>query len=174
MKTERLSKTQLPVLASYSSLFILLSAIAINLWLAGSGRPYAELRLFLLSASFPIGLGIGRLIYLRRSHVTVTFDDESFRVVKGRKQVADGNWKAYRFVSLVLDQFGRADLRLYKTLDGEHQDLPISKTNAKPQEFRDLVQKSLISAKKAPRGTFDESNPAEGDRRISPQAVATS
>ncbi len=161
------------MLASYSSPFILLSAIAINIWLAGSGRPYAGLRLFLLSASFPIGLSIGRLIYFRRSHVLVAFDDESFRVVKGRKQVADGNWKAYRFVSLVLDQFGRADLRLYKTLDGEYQDLPISKTNAKPQEFRDLVQKLLIPGKKTSLGASDASGPADGERRISPQVAAT-
>jgi hypothetical protein len=53
-------------------------------------------------------------------------------------------------VSLVLDQFGKPNLRLYKTKGGEHLDLPISRTNAEPQRFRDHVQ-SLVTGQR-PRG----------------------
>jgi hypothetical protein len=53
-------------------------------------------------------------------------------------------------VSLVLDQFGKPNLRLYKTKGGEYVDLPISRTNAEPQRFRDYAQ-SLVTGQR-PRG----------------------
>jgi hypothetical protein len=146
----RLTRTQLSLLASYSSPFVLLSAIAINGWLASSGLSTAPFKLVFLSASFPIGFAIGRLIYTKRSHIEITFDEESFQVLKGGKELANDKWRNYRLVSIVLDQFGRPNLRLYKSMDGDFQDLPVSRTNAKPQEFRNYVQTLL--GKKNPTG----------------------
>jgi len=144
---EKLSKLQLPILVFYSSPFVLLSALGINTWLVSSGLSASPLRLILLSASFPLGLAIGRTIYLRRSHVEILFDNDAFYVFKGKRDKSHGQWKNYKMVSIILDQFGRADLRLYKSPGGEHTDLPLSKTNARLQEFRDYVQKRLLLAK---------------------------
>ncbi len=140
----KLTRTQLSVLASYSSPFILLSALVINIWLTNNGLSSTPFKLVFLSASFPIGLAIGRMIYFRRSHVEITFDDESFHVFRGKGEVAQGQWRSYKIVSIVMDRYGRPNLRLYKSFDGDHQDLPISRTNAKPQEFRDHVQQKLL------------------------------
>lgn len=93
---------------------------------------------------------------MRKSHVEIMFDNVTFRSIKGSRETVAGLWRSYKFVSIVLDRYGRPDLRLYKTLDGEYVDLPISQTNADPQGLRDYVQE-LISA--------------QGSRRVNPQAV---
>ena len=144
----KLTRTQLSVLASYSSPFILLSALTINIWLMNAGLSSTPFKLVFLSASFPIGLAIGRMVYFWHSHVEIAFDDETFHVFRGRGEVAQGQWRSYKIVSIVLDRYGRPDLRLYKSLDGDYQDLPISRTNAKPQEFRDYVQQKLLAKRK--------------------------
>ncbi len=63
------------------------------------------------------------------------------------------------YVSILIDRYGRPNLRLYKSADGEYVDLPISRTNAKPQEFRDHVQRFLSTQR---------------TQRISPQVVEAS
>jgi hypothetical protein len=79
-----------------------------------------------------------------------------FSIIKGSKEIANGPWRSYKNVSIILDRYGRPNLRLYKSVGGEYVDLPISKTNAKPQEFRDFVQRLLSTQRSA---------------RISPQVV---
>lgn len=106
------------------------------------------MRLVFLAAAIPIGFSFGRLIYLKRSHVEIFFDEKEFRVKKGNRETVGGNWRNYKLVSIRLDQFGRPDLRLYKSADGDFVDLPISRTNADPQKFRDHVQ-GLISRRVA-------------------------
>src|SRR5690348_17002602 len=116
---ERLTKTQIPVVISYSMPFVLISAIVINniiLAYGLSGTPY---RLIFLSAAFPTGFSIGRAIYFRWSHIQISFDTQSFRVVKGSKEIANDFWRSYKIVSIVLDRYGRPNLRLYKSEDGE-------------------------------------------------------
>jgi hypothetical protein len=147
---EKLTKTQIPILASYSMPLVLLSAFAINALLVAFQISGGTLRLLLLAGSFPIGFVFGRLIYTRRSHIEIQFDNSTFRVIKGSKEVVTGFWKSYRMVSLVIDQFGKPNLRLYETKEGEHVDLPISRTNAEPQRFRDYAQ-SLVTGQR-PRG----------------------
>jgi hypothetical protein len=147
---EKLTKTQVPILASYSMPLVLLSAFVINALLVTFQVSGGTLRLLLLAGSFPIGFVFGRLIYTRRSHIEIQFDSSTFRVIKGSKEVVTGFWKSYRMVSLVIDQFGKPNLRLYKTKEGEHVDLPISRTNAEPQRFRDYAQ-SLVTGQR-PRG----------------------
>ena len=132
------------LIAAYSSPFILLAALGLSMYLSHIGVSGGLGRLLILSASFPIGSIFGRIIYLKRSHVEIVFDDETFQVFKGQKKIAEDRWKSYKAVSIVLDQFRRPDLRLYKSLDGEYVDLPISRTNAKPQELRDYVQRTLL------------------------------
>jgi len=143
----KLTRTQLSVLASYSSPFVLIIALSINIILANAGLGATPFKLILLSASFPIGFGIGKIIYMKRSNVEITFDDKSFQVLKGGKVLVHDDWRNYRLVSIHLDKYARPDLRLYKTRDGSFQDLPISRTNAQPQEFRDYVQ-TLIETKR--------------------------
>ncbi len=145
---ERLTKTQLPILISYSSPFVVLLALTLNIVLLNIGLAMSSFRLLILSAAFPAGFSLGRFLYLKRSHIEIAYDDEAFRVFKGAKEVTQGKWRSFRAVSIILDQFGKPDLRLYKTIGGDHVDLPISKTNARPQEFRDYVQE-LVLAKKA-------------------------
>jgi len=147
---EKLTKTQVPILASYSMPLVLLSALVINALIVASHISGGTLRLVLLAGSFPIGFVFGRLIYNRRSRVEIQFDNSTFRVIRGSKEVVAGFWRSYRLVSLVLDQFGKPNLRLYTTKGGEHVDLPISRTNAEPQRFRDLAQ-SLVTGQR-PRG----------------------
>ena len=156
---EKLTKTQLPVMVSYSMPFVLLSAIVINVILADSGLSGTPYRLIFLGAAFPIGFSVGRAIYLRWSHVEIPFDAMSFSVTKGSKEIAMGFWRSYSYVSILIDRYGRPNLRLYKSVDGEYVDLPISRTNAKPQEFRDHVQR-FLSTQRTPR--------------ISPQVVEAS
>lgn len=139
--------------------FVLLVAIVISDALQAYSISGTLSRLVFLSASFPIGFVIGRTIYLRRSHVEILFDDATFRLIKGSHEVLSGLWSSYKFVSIVLDKYGRPDLRLYKTLEGDSVDLPISRTNADPQGFRDHVQRLL-------------SGP--GTLKINPQAVEAS
>lgn len=148
---EKLAKTQVPILASYSMPLVLFSALVINALLITFHISGGTLRLVLLAGSFPIGFVFGRLIYSRRSHVEIEFDDSSFRVIRGSKEVVTGRWKDYKMVSLVLDQFGKPNLRLYETRGGDHVDLPISRTNAEPQRFRDYVQ-SLVMGQRS-KGT---------------------
>ena len=140
---EKLAKIQLTVLASYSMPFVLLSALLINSLLVDYHVTGGSLKILFLGGAFPLGFLAGRLIYVKRSHVEILFDD-SFSVIKGSRQTETGSWRNFRLVSLVLDQFGKPNLRLYRALEGEYVDLPISKTNADPQRFRDHVQ-SLIS-----------------------------
>ncbi len=125
--------------------FVLLIALVISDILQAYGFLETLPRLVFLSASFPVGFSLGRLIYVRRSHVEILFDDAMFRVFKGTKETKSDLWKNYKFVSIALDQYGRPDLRLYKTLDGDYVNLPISRTNAEPQGFRDYVQRHLSS-----------------------------
>ena len=153
---EELTKTQVSVLVSYSMPFVLLSAIVINALLQNTGLSGTTFKLIFLSASFPIGLSAGRAIYLRWSHVRISFDEMSFSVVKGSREVATGFWSSYSLVSILMDRYGRPNLRLYESIDGEHIDLPISKTNAKPQEFRDRVRLFLSTRR---------------TQRVSPQVV---
>jgi hypothetical protein len=140
---ENLTKTQVSVLVSYSMPFVLLLAIVINAILQNSGLSGTPYRLIFLSAAFPIGLSAGRAIYLRWSHVRISFDAISFSVTKGSKEIASGFWLSYNHVSILIDRYGRPNLRLYKSIDGDHADLPISKTNAMPQEFRNQVRRFL-------------------------------
>lgn len=136
--------------------FVLLSALIINTLLKAEGLAGTPYRLLLLSASFPIGFSVGRAIYLRWSHIQIDFDSSRFSLVKGSKEIINDFWRNYRNVSIILDRYGRPNLRLYKSVDGDYVELPISKTNAKPQEFRDYVQ-NLLSSRKP--------------QRISPQVV---
>ena len=136
--------------------FVLVIALVISGVLQVYGIPGTLTRLIFLSASFPAGFAIGRLIYMRTSHVEIFFDDVTFRVIKGTKETASGLWRSYRFVSIILDRYGRPDMRLYKTLEGDYVDLPISRTNADPQGFRDHVQRLLARP---------------STQRISPRAV---
>ncbi|TMI30729.1 hypothetical protein E6H27_06900 [Candidatus Bathyarchaeota archaeon] len=140
----KLTKIQIPVLASYSMPFVLLWALVINAILANYHVTGGPLKILFLGAAFPLGFLVGRLIYVKRSHIEILFDDISFRVIKGSKETQTGSWRSFRLVSLVLDQLGKPNLRLYRSLKGEYIDLPISRTNADPQRFRDYVQ-SLIS-----------------------------
>lgn len=144
------------MLAAYSMPFTLIVALVINALLQSYGLSGTLARLVFLSASFPIGFSLGRAIYMRKSHVEILFDNMMFRLIKGSSEVTTGLWRSYRYVSIVLDQYGRPDLRLYKTIDGEHVDLPISRTNADPQGFRDYVQRQLLT---------------QDTQRVSPQVV---
>lgn len=124
--------------------FVLIFAIIVNGVLQNYGVSGTTTRLIFLSASFPIGFSIGRLIYLRRSHVEILFDNTTFKVIKGSKETTNGFWRTYRYVSLVLDKYGRPNLRLYEAMDGEHLDLPISSVGVDPQSFRDRVQRLIL------------------------------
>jgi hypothetical protein len=149
---DKLTKTQVSVLASYSMPFVLLSALMINALLVNYHVTGGPLKILFLGGTFPLGFLIGRLIYVKRSHVEILFDDISFRVIKGSRETQTGSWRSFRLVSLVLDQFGKPNLRLYRSTEGEYVDLPISKTNADPQRFRDYVQ-SLISGARTRKTT---------------------
>ena len=127
--------------------FVLLTALVINAILQSYALSGSLTRLIFLSASFPIGFSLGRLVYLRRSHVEILYDDATFSVTKGSREVLSGFWRSYKYVSIVLDGYGRPDLRLYKTIGGDHIDLPVSRTNGDPQGFRDYVQR-LLSAQR--------------------------
>lgn len=157
---EELTKTQVSVLVSYSMPFVLLSAIVINALLHGTGLSGTTYRLIFLSASFPIGLSVGRAIYLRWTHVRISFDDMRFGVIKGSKEIANGFWSSYSLVSILMDRYGRPNLRLYESIDGEHVDLPISRTNAKPQEFRDHVQ-ALLSTRRTNESALKSLKPLD-------------
>jgi len=144
---EKMTRTQVPLLSAYSSPFVLLSALGINILLFNLGVTAGTLRLLMLGAAVPIGFSFGRIIYLRRSHAEILFDDRTFRVHQGSRDVVDGEWSDYSMVSIILDQYGRRSLRLYKSLNGDHVDLPLFKTNAEPQKFRDHVQNLLSRPK---------------------------
>jgi len=132
--------------------FVLLSALVINGLLVNYHVTGGPLKILFLGAAFPLGLLLGRLIYVRRSHVQILFDDMSFRVIKGSREAQTGFWRSFRLVSLVLDQFGKPNLRLYRSAEGEYVDLPISRTNADPQRFRDYAQ-SLVSGIRVRKAT---------------------
>ena len=124
--------------------FVLMSAIFIDSMLVTLGLSDPTSKLVLLGTSFPIGFIIGRTIYVKKSHIEILIDRSTFQVFKGSKPVLSGSWRSYRLTSLVLDNMGKANLRLYRSVGGDFVELPISKTNAEPQKFRDYVQ-SLIS-----------------------------
>lgn len=141
---DRLAKTQLPLLAAYSSPFVLLSALLLNITLSSQGVTAGPLRLIFLSAAFPIGFAVGRSIYRHRSHVEIILDRNGFQVRKGSRQTVEGAWNRYKLVSIVVDQFGRANLRLYESADGDYVDLPVSGAGVDPQKLRDHIA-GLIS-----------------------------
>ena len=143
---EKLTKTQISVLASYSSPFILIFALGINLAMLDFGIQTGFTRLLMLSLSFPLGFLVGRFIYFRLSHVEIVYDDLSFQVFKGHNLKISDSWKNYRVVSIAVDGYGRADLRLYNSVGGEFVELPISKVGVGPQAFRDQVRKILSSS----------------------------
>jgi hypothetical protein len=153
---DKLTKTQLSTLASYSSPFVLIVALGLNAWLTFAGLSISPLRLLVLSVAVPVGFSIGRLIYLKRSHVEILLDDYEFQILKGGKDVGHGKWRDYKEVSIILDQFARPNLRLYKSISGEYLELPISKTNARPQELRDHVQQLLTGKRVSPSLRFVE------------------
>ncbi len=140
---DKLTRTQISLLASYSSPFILLFALLANLALVRFGITSGFTRVLLLSTCFPLGFFVGRLLYFKRSHVEIFYDESAFRVFKGRKSAISGSWRDYGLVSIIVDGFGRSDIRLYKSAEGEYVDLPISGTTARPQDFRDYVQAVL-------------------------------
>jgi hypothetical protein len=119
-----------------------LSVLTLEAGIMGFGR------LLVLSLAFPIGSLLGRLAYLKWSHIEITYDDEIFRVLKGGNKISEGSWKNYRVVSIVLDQLGRPSIRLYQTSDSNFVDIPISKAKMPPQEFRDRVKILMSNAKR--------------------------
>ena len=148
---DKLAKTQLSLLAAYSSPFVLLSAILLNITMFSQGITTGPSRLIFLSAAFPIGFAVGRSIYRHRSHVEIMLDENGFQVKKGSRQTVEGTWSRYMLVSIIVDQFSRANIRLYSSADDDYVDLPVSGSGADPQKLRDHIA-GLISKRgmKAP------------------------
>jgi len=141
---EKLTKTQISLVASYSSPFVLLFALTLNIFLARLGVNSGFTKILVLSMCFPLGFFVGRLLYFRRSHVEIVYDESTFHVFKGRKVTLSGNWRDFKLVSIVVDGLGRPDIRLYKSPDGEFIELPVSATSAHPQDFRNYVLAILL------------------------------
>jgi len=148
---DKLAKTQLSLLAAYSSPFVLLSAILLNITMFSQGITTGPSRLIFLSAAFPIGFAVGRSIYRRYSHVEIILDENGFQVKKGSRQTVEEAWSRYGLVSIIVDQFSRANIRLYSSADDDHVDLPVSGSGTDPQKLRDHIA-GLISKRgmKAP------------------------
>src|SRR5947209_3604327 len=98
--------------------FVSLSALLMNALLANYHVTGGSLKILLLGGAFPLGFLAGRLMYVKRSHVEILLDDISFGVVKGSRETETGSWRSFRLVSLLLDQFGQPNLRLYRAVEG--------------------------------------------------------
>ena len=129
------------MLASYSSPFILSFAIVIAAALSNLGVSSGTLRVAALGLALPLGLVVGRLLYMRRSMVEIMYDVKGFSFRKGKKTVSFGDWKDFKTASITVDSMGRSSLRLYPVrAKADHVEIPVSRTKADVQEFRDRVK----------------------------------
>jgi len=98
-----------------------------------------------LTLVVPMALGgaISVLYYFARIHVVLEYDDQGYRIVKGKKNVEPHSWSEFKECSLIRDAYGRNKVRAYTERDGNHIDIDTSACGADPYAFRDLMANHL-------------------------------
>jgi hypothetical protein len=99
----------------------------------------------ILILNLAIALAIGWHLYKAYYHTVFAYDNESFTLKKGSREVNSFKWHEFSKVSLFRAGSGELSLRLYR--DSEHFDLPASKLKLNPFAFRIEVT-NLVSRSK--------------------------
>lgn len=105
----------------------------------------ANVQTILLILPLPIGIFLGRALYYRSSHETVQYGDAGFTLTKGAHSSYTYDWKQFKQLSLSSDPKKGVCVRLYRELDGEHVEIPASRTGIDPFSLRDYVKLKIAS-----------------------------
>jgi hypothetical protein len=94
-----------------------------------------------LSLVVPVILGVlvSVLLYFSRDHQILEYDDDGYKIVKGRRKVKKARWSEFSECSLI--RYGYAHkVRGYATVNGTHSDIDSSASGVDPFLFRDFMQ----------------------------------
>jgi hypothetical protein len=92
------------------------------------------IRFSILVLNVLISIVLGWRLYKRIYHMVFTYDDKSFTLKKGSKEVTNHRWSEFSRVSLFRSEYGDVSVRLHR--NGEFFDLPASKLKLNPFDFR--------------------------------------
>jgi len=94
-----------------------------------------------LSLAGPMILGgiSSVLLYFARDHRTLEYDDDGYRVRKGKLDLASHRWSEFKECSVVKDSYGRNRIRVYVDRDGNHFDIESSACGVDPYNLRDFA-----------------------------------
>ena len=90
--------------------------------------------MLIIALMIALSIPLGWLIYTHFYHCTFSYDEESFALQKGKKEVLEGLWRDFTQVSLVHSEY-ESSIRLYKD-ENQYVDLPVSKVKLNPFDFR--------------------------------------
>jgi hypothetical protein len=107
--------------------------------------PEQIVRFSVLVVNVIISVLLGWRLYKSLYHLVFTYDNESFTLRKGRKEVNSYKWNEFSKVSLFRTESGELSVRLYR--DSEYLDLPASKLKLDPFAFRQEATKLVSLAK---------------------------
>lgn len=140
MSIEKAGKVQLPKLFQYCAAFVLATLIPIGFF---SLSLPANIQTLLLILPLPLGILLGRALYYRYSHETVQYGDVGFTLSRGTQSSSSYEWNQFRQVSLSSDPRRGVSVRLYYEVDGEHVEIPASRTGIDPFFLRDYAKPKI-------------------------------
>jgi hypothetical protein len=101
------------------------------------------LRSVALIMPVPLGMLLGIILYFRLAHEVVQYDENGFTLTKGRMESKSYKWDQFSELSLFSDPKGGVSIRMYYQPDGEHIDVPASRTGIDPFSLRSALLSRL-------------------------------
>jgi hypothetical protein len=100
-----------------------------------------------LSLAVPVSLGgiIAIALYFKHDHQTLEYDDEGYRILRGKRNLEDHKWAEFMECSVVRDSYGRRKVRAYVERDGRHVEIDPSACGVDPYIFRDFMAERIRS-----------------------------
>jgi hypothetical protein len=133
------SKLQISKIALYWAVltvaFAVLWSVFLNtLQLTGLGAAFSLIVPVLLGGVAAFGF------YRIHSHQTLEYDEEGFRVLRGRGKVEKHDWSEFQECSLIRDSYGKVRVRAYTERDGQYVDVDPLASGVDPYSFRDFLE----------------------------------
>jgi len=144
MKGHALSRVHKTSLAKICvAIFVLEATVVI---LAVHPSEFQTFAIPVVGFNLATSLALGWIAYRYVSHLEFYYDDQGFRIKKGRRKVTGHSWSEFSRVSLVRSEALEFSVRLYS--DGGFFEIPASRLKLDPFKFRFEVLGLLRGARK--------------------------
>lgn len=135
----RNSKLQVSKLALYWAVFtfaiaLFWTTVLNTMQLSGMSAAFSLVVPVLLGGLLAFGL------YQFRDHQTLEFDENGYRVRKGRRESEEHAWSDFKECSMIKDSYGKIIVRGYTERDGKYVDIDPSASGVDPYSFRDFLE----------------------------------